>query len=113
MIGPTIRQGPHHGAQQSTSTGVLPAPSTSCSKVASVTIKGLLSAWFDALLMSKGAPHFPHFAWPAAARSSSTRFLVSHLLQLITGMLHLLSSKPRITADSNCKSFAKLSIQVC
>src|SRR2546421_10208837 len=35
-MGDTARQGPHHGAQKSTTTG-LAAPRTSCSKVASVT----------------------------------------------------------------------------
>src|SRR3954471_3037295 len=38
MMGPSVRHGPHHGAQRSTTTGTsLERSTTSCSKVASVT----------------------------------------------------------------------------
>jgi hypothetical protein len=43
--GPTVRQGPHHGAQKSTNTGMGQA-STSCSQLLSVTVTGLFGNTF-------------------------------------------------------------------
>src|SRR6478672_12742317 len=87
MIGPTIRQGPHHGAQASSNTG-LSLSSITWWKLASVTMSGLVSAVVSAILLrSRVVPHLPHLAICSAAWRWSTRFLVPHLLQATTGMV--------------------------
>src|SRR5687767_14546842 len=70
MIGAIDRQGPHHGAQASISTGLPPALRSTWSKVASVTVMGLASVDADDGGASSLAPHCPHLACNRAARSS-------------------------------------------
>src|SRR5216683_1852920 len=85
MMGPTMRHGPHQGAQQSTRTGRPFDCNTSRWNVASVTTTGLVSCPLLALFPgSNVAPHRPHFASLEANRCSSTRFFVPHLLQTTT-----------------------------
>src|SRR2546423_2382595 len=95
MIGPTIRHGPHHGAQQSTRTARPLACTTSRSKVWSVMIIGFESCSFPA--PPNSSPHRPHFAWLVASLFSSTRFFAPHLLQTITCIRHLHNVKPQST----------------
>src|SRR6266478_5091667 len=85
MIGPIIRHGPHHGAQQSNRT----TPELfriSCAKFWSVTTTGLagLAGWAVALVRT--LPHFPHFAMRPARELASTRFLVPHLPHVTIGI---------------------------
>jgi len=66
-IGLIARQGPHHGAHRSTSTG-MGDRSTSAAKVASVTTTG-------APFVLRGALHFPQTGRrPCCSRSCGTRF---------------------------------------
>src|SRR5690606_681897 len=63
MIGPSVRHGPHHGAQKSTTTGSrLEASRTSCSNVAVVT-----SIDAPSRLAARGASDEPGAFRPAAA----------------------------------------------
>src|SRR5215217_1441242 len=59
-MGPIIRQGPHHGAQQSTSTGRPLVCNASRSKVWSVMIAGFESC--SPVAVDNFSPHRPHFA---------------------------------------------------
>jgi hypothetical protein len=72
-MGPTERHGPHQGAQKSTRTGSAD-PSTSLSKVASVTFTGRLKISFG-----KTAPHFPHFG-VSLILDTGTLFFAEHFL---------------------------------
>src|SRR5436190_9825116 len=72
-----IRQGPHHSAHASTSTGCdEDAAITSRSNEASVTACGLPSV--AAVRPVKGAPHLPQTGCIWRAALSSTRFFVPH-----------------------------------
>jgi len=68
-IGPSVRQGPHQGAQKSTSTGMSDLP-TNQAKRASVTVSGTP--------VSSGSWHLPHLALAAlsasARRAAGSRF---------------------------------------
>src|SRR5215208_172961 len=88
-MGPIIRQGPHHGAQQSTSTGRPLVCNASRSKVWSVMIAGFESC--SPVAVDNFSPHRPHFASLVANLLSSTRFFVPHLLQTTTCIRHLSS----------------------
>jgi hypothetical protein len=65
MIGAIIRQGPHHGAQQSSKTGA-DAPSTSDENDASVTVTGLPPD--EPAGTGNGSPHFPQTGCASRAR---------------------------------------------
>src|SRR5258706_2044742 len=84
MIGATIRQGPHQGAQASTSTG-RSAFMTADAKVASVTVRGLLSA-VAALERGRGGLQLAQTGWRLWARRSSTRFFAPQLGQVMMDM---------------------------
>src|ERR687897_482666 len=57
MIGPSVRHGPHHGAQRSTTTGVdSDRSSTSVWNVASVTSTAVLRARLTASTSATDAP---------------------------------------------------------
>ena len=70
-IGPTARQGPHQGAQQSTSTWSF-EPKTSRSKVLSETLTGRLN-----ISMGNTLLHFPHFGL-SSIRDTGTLFFAPH-----------------------------------
>src|ERR1051325_10375824 len=89
MMGPTIRHGPHHGAQQSTSTGRPPACNTSRSKVWSVIVTGFESCAPPPAAAFSLSPHRPHLASLVASFVSSTRFFAPQLLQATTCITHL------------------------
>jgi hypothetical protein len=74
MVGAIIRQGPHHAAQQSTSTGRSPAFRKTSPIVASETSTGseAIPPKFNV------APHFPHTGVFVCATASSTRFFAPH-----------------------------------
>jgi hypothetical protein len=78
MTGPIIRHGPHHGAQQSRSTGTGDA-STFNAKSASVTITGC-PVNNSSVLMD--APHFPHFG-VSPILSEGILFFVPHAVHRI------------------------------
>jgi hypothetical protein len=98
-MGAIIRQGPHHGAQQSSSTGRLRACKTSRSKVASVTTSGrLVFALAASAAVFNAAPHLPQTGRRARAARSSTRFFAPHFAQAKTTMrfFSFNSKKPKL-----------------
>src|SRR5450759_4174765 len=77
MIGDKVRQGLHHGAQQSTNTDVS-GINTSRAKELSVTSTGKVFCW----VVTSGSRHLPHRGlW--FRRSSDILFFVPHLRQRI------------------------------
>src|SRR5690349_6985585 len=85
-----MRHGPHHGAQQSTSTGCPFVCTTSRSKVASVTTNGVECS--PAVVAASFSPQRPHFASLVVSLLSSTRFFAPHLLQTTTCITRLFQS---------------------
>src|SRR6267378_6177886 len=103
MIGPIIRHGPHHGAQQSNRT----TPELfriSCAKFWSVTTDGLagLAGWSVAVVST--LPHFPHFAIRPARELASTRFLVPHFSQVTIGIQETPFPERHVVVQSLCFS---------
>lgn len=94
-----MRQGPHHGAQQS-SRMVSFALNTSCWKLASVMVIGLAGA-AEVLVISSIVPHLPHFAICSLADWGSTRFLDPHFSQVTTSITSPYLSRFR---DLNAKT---------
>src|SRR6185295_3678443 len=111
MIGPTMWHGPHHGAQQSSSTGRLLFCTTSCWKLSSVTMTGfVVAAASTPLVRSSGVPHLPHFASCSAAWRGSTRFLVPHLLQ---ATITIISSLQRLYLQGHKLCWIRLCHLMC
>src|SRR5262245_58956940 len=104
MIGPIMRHGAHHSAQQSNNTGLPVACSTSVVKLASVTSIGLFPVPLLVAAVSESfVPQRPHFASFAANRPSSARFLVPHLLQVticIAHRFHFLKNNPSLQSQN-------------
>ena len=84
--GAIARQGPHHWAQQSTSTGFVPARESSSPSDASVIVAGCESA-ADADGAGRGWPHLPHTGCIRPARLSSTRFFEPQLGQVMMAIV--------------------------
>src|SRR5690242_8648305 len=89
MTGAIARQGPHHGAQVSTSTGLAPADSSAAWSVASVRITGCEES-ADTPAAAEGAgscrPHLPHTGRSRPDLLSSTRFFAPQLGQVTIAM---------------------------
>src|SRR5688572_17093474 len=86
MIGPTIRHGPHQGAQQSSNTVPLEFRTASANESSPMMIG--LPEFSGAEGNSSGVPHLPHLAILPAALAGSTRFFVLQFLQTTTtGMI--------------------------
>src|SRR5688572_3966721 len=80
-----MRHGPHHGAQQSSSTVPLEFETISANESSPMTI-GLPKS-SAAERNSSGVLHLPHLAIFPAALAGSTRFFVPQFLQTTTGMM--------------------------